>query len=613
MMTSMEDPPTPCREGPAALAAIPGSCAMGLSGWVRLRLLRESPIPPILPISPTTPSEETWQAPGFAVAIRGQHDYCASPEGWHVFVLGQARCAEAIAQVLAAFPSAIDDLSPEQARALSWSTLPSAAIVAVHPQEGHAFLMRDSAGFRPLYYCFQDDLLLFSSNLPHLRATSAATGINTDKVVEMLTFGHRSGGRTLWQGVNVVGPGRLVEFTAARPPRQQQFWRADLLLDLDERERLRRLSLDDTLKEIGEVLDESLAPLQNSEVLAVPCGGGVDSSLLGAYLKRKRAGLTFFTVNKTDAARQERVWMDALSARLQIPCEYVNVSRANFLAAYFQFLVSAEQPAIGPNLVAHHLLRQQALERGYRQFVTGELCDTVFGGLSTFYYLSRRFRLLRWLTRLPAALRFWLPRAMAGEKSLLLQIMQTARGEDMGRIAGGDLERAEYMTEAGAIPRQGQSAPQHMADLLTWMNLRLIPSALHSAFFEYDEQPGGVTHFPFAHPRMLRLGLHLPHSWKRRSGANKWIWRRFAEPYIGRDVAFRRKDTFPAPIHAWLDKAVDLLPGGFLEDLFCTKLGGLLDGMPPDDPSRWSLVNLELWGRLHCRHEDGSRLLERVL
>ncbi len=528
-------------------------------------------------------------------------------------MLGQASCAAVVGGVLDRCAGQADALSRDDARVLSWSMLPNAAVVAVHPDSGRACLIRDSAGFRPLYYSFRDEALCFSSNLPQLRAAAAEDGINTDKVLEMLVFGHRSGGRTLWQGINVVGPGRFIDFAPGRQPRQQQFWRPDWLLDLEERQRLGRLSLDEMLKEIGEVLDEALTPLQNPQPLAVPCGGGVDSSLLGAYLKRTRAGLRFFTVNKTDATHQESEWMDSLSGRLQIPCEYVNVSRQSFFHSYFDFLASSQQPAIGPNLVAHRLLRKQALEHGQSQFVTGELCDTVFGGLSTFYYLSRRFRLLRWLTRLPGSLRFWIPRAMSGEKALLLQIMQTARGEELGRLAGGDLERSEYMTEIAAIPRAGQSAPQQTADLLTWMNLRLIPSALHCAFFEYDEQPGGITHFPFAHPRMLRLGLHLPYSLKRRGGVNKWIWRKFAQPYIGREVAFRRKDTFPAPIHAWFDKAVTLLPNGFLENLFCAKASHLLADMTPDDPSRWTLVNLELWGRLHCWHEDASRLLGRVL
>ena len=304
--------------------------------------------------------------------------------------------------------------------------------------------------------------------------------------------------------------------------------------------------------------------------------------------------------------------MDSLARQLEVPCEYIHVNRENFFQTYLEFLGTTEQPAIGPNLVAHRILRRKTFESGERTFVSGELCDTVFGGLSSFYYLSRRFRLLHKIACLPDTQRFWLTRALSGEKPLLLEIMQLARGEDRARIAAGDLERSEYMTEINSFQYTGQSQTQHMADLLTWMNLRLIPSSLHCAFFEYDEQPGGITRFPFAHPRILRLGLHLPYSFKRNKGFNKWIWRCFAAPYIGQDVAFRRKYTFPAPIRTWFDKAVTLLPGGFLEDLFCTRMDALVDALGAEDPSRWTLVNLELWGRLNCWKEDPDALLGRV-
>lgn len=579
---------------------VPARCAIGMTGLVELGA------------SPVQTS---------AIDIRGQQDHCTSPGGWEVHVLGQAACARAVAAVLDhRLGTAGQSLSHDDARTIAWSMLPSAAIVAVHQALRRVCLLRDGGGFRPIYYTFRDNTLCFSTNLPHLRSLTTERGINTDKIVEMLVFGHRSGGRTIWQGLNIVGTGCLIEFHADERPRHHQIWQPSVLLEQPERERLAHRSTTEVLEEIGGILEEALTPLRTLDSLVVPCGGGVDSSVLGAWLARDSGGVhpppqrrvRFFTVNKVDNRHQESEWMDPLAARLRIPVEYVNVTRESFFHSYFEFLATSQQPAIGPNLISHRILRQKALEQGESQFVTGELCDTVFGGLSSFSYLSRRFRLLRLLSRGPRRLRFWLARAISGDDALLLEIMQVARGEDFGRIAGGDLERADLVAEISAIG-SGDAGPQRMADRITWLNLRLAPNYLHTAFFEYDEQPGGVTHFPFAHPRMVRLGLHLPHHLKRRRGSNKWIWRRFAEAYLGHRVAFRHKDTFPAPIHLWFDKAATLLANGFLEDLLCARVGDLVPGMAPHDPARWTLVNLELWGRINCWHEDPSALLARVM
>jgi len=409
-----------------------------------------------------------------AIDIRGQQDRCTSPGGWEVYVLGQAVCARAVAEVLdGRLGTRYQPLSPNDARTLAWSTLPCAAIVAVHPVLRRACLLRDGGGFRPLYYTFLDNTLCFSTNLPHLRSMTAETGINTDKIVEMLVFGHRSGGRTMWQGVNIVGTGRLIEFQADERPQHQQFWQPASLLEPAERERLAHCSTEEVLGEIGHILEEALAPLRDAGSVVVPCGGGVDSSLLGAYLTRTPAGshaqtpsrVRFFTINKADTRPHESEWMDPLAARLKIQVEYVNVTRESFIHSYFDFLEGSQQPAIGANLIPHRLLRRKALEQGETRFVTGELCDTVFGGMSGFTYLSRRFRLLRLLSRLPKRLRFWLPRAVSGDNALLLEIMQVARGEELGRIAGADLERAELLGEVSALGLES-SGTQRLADPL---------------------------------------------------------------------------------------------------------------------------------------------------
>jgi len=135
-----------------------------------------------------------------------------------------------------------------------------------------------------------------------------------------------------------------------------------------------------------------------------------------------------------------------------------------------------------------------------------------------------------------------------------------------------------------------------MADIVTWSDFRLDPSYHNHAFFEHEDWGGGRSHFPFVHPKLLRLAIHLPHWLKRRRGQNKWIWRVFASRYLGRDVAFRRKYSFPMPTAAWLSAAPQLIRGGFLEDLLCAKVGDLFEAMAPDNPSRWTLVNVESVG-----------------
>jgi hypothetical protein len=62
----------------------------------------------------------------------------------------------------------------------------------------------------------------------------------------------------------------------------------------------------------------------------------------------------------------------------------------------------------------------------------------------------------------------------------------------------------------------------------------------------------------------------------------------------------------------WLDRAADLLADGFLEDLLRVPVRRLCDSLMETSPARWTLLNVELWGRLHCFRDTPASLFEKI-
>ena len=114
----------------------------------------------------------------------------------------------------------------------------------------------------------------------------------------------------------------------------------------------------------------------------MPCGGGVDSSLLGAYLKKRGHKVVYWCINQPDAPRTEREWMDPLSKAMGIPCVYADLAKQDFIENLVETICSTQQPLTGPNAVGGVFARKMALAEGYQHYVSGEFCDTIFGGLS---------------------------------------------------------------------------------------------------------------------------------------------------------------------------------------------------------------------------------------
>ena len=96
-------------------------------------------------------------------------------------------------------------------------------------------------------------------------------------------------------------------------------------------------------------------------------------------------------------------------------------------------------------------------------------------------------------------------------------------------------------------------------------------------------------------------------------GHKKWLWRKFTSEYIGHDVAFRKKYAFPTLTNLWLEPSSSLLKGGFLQDLLCANVSNVFESLPKSDPARWTLLNIELWGRIHCLGQTKEKLLNIMM
>lgn len=560
----------------------------------------------------------SWTAARSKFAGRGSCDAHLDPQGWSVFAMADSRTAQSIARLLSAHlvPAADglnEPLSAAARRALFWDLMPGATFVAVHGPTETVCLARDVFGFVPLYYRNSGAALELSTNLQMLLRGGPRPAYCVDKLQELLTFGHHFGSRTVWNGIHVVAPGQVV--VRNRTGSIQRHWFADAQVAFDpaERERLASRSTPQLIDEVRQLTEASVARATQNTQFVVLGGGGVDSSVLTAMAARAHPGLTTWSINHTDLPASEKDWVVPLSARLKVNAKFTDVHRENLVKGLVDMLASSGQPLVGPTFVGAAILRRQALRDGDSDlaFVNGELCDTLLGGLSSFYQLARWRRAARRLSRLPTRLVRALYAGACDDRTWILRRTLGMPDGDLARVGLGALERGELTEELAQILGDGQT--QALADMLTWNEFRRVPSGLHHAFFERDEYLGGTMRYPFADADLLRFGFNLPWQFKFRSGKTKWLWRNLAADLVGGDVAYRPKSYFDAPLRRWLHRAPALLAGGFVEEAFGLSSSHFAGTLAASDAHFWPLVNIELWGRLHCQGADPADLLRDLL
>ncbi len=550
-------------------------------------------------------------------AVRAYVDH----SGWSVFAIGENAIPERFAKMLEMGESWNgaewnEEIGEHRAAELFWATFPGMAVVAVHSSARLCVLLRDPLGYFPLYYTIRNGILTVSTSLLWLRLQADAKVVDRGKIAELLLFGQHYGCRTVWSDVRTVVPGSVLVYSNQfRRGHSVSFARSEALVDQSLRDTIRTTPVSLLVSQVRRLTLASLNRAMTGSQFVIQGGGGVDSSVIIALASQAGAKFDVWTINHSELPVSESQWTEPLLSKLEVRSRVANVSRDRFIRQFVDMSWRSCQPLVGPNFVGGAILRRLAVADACSDltFINGGMCDTIFGGLSSFHQLAMWRRAANYLASLPSPLRQWISRGVLGESRLFATRLLAMSQEALAAIAYGSIERVDLLVELEELRSSGAMTVQEMADKLTWMDFRRGAHALHHGYFERGEWYGGRWAFPFLDEELFRFAFNLPHHVKYRYGWTKWLWRKLAAELVGSEIAFRRKRGFDAPIRRWFQGFENEMCTGFVADL----LGGIslrtMNELKRESSVYWTLLNVEVWGRLHIWNEDADVLAERML
>jgi asparagine synthase (glutamine-hydrolysing) len=349
-------------------------------------------------------------------------------------------------------------------RAVSWLR-GMFAFACWDPKERRLLLARDPLGIKPLYLARSSDpdtgwSLAFASELRALLGSGllGTPRLDPQAVASSVWNGFVVGPRTAVKGVELLWPGRLLEFDdAGKEFRQQDFWRIsdrapDPIMDEDG---------------LAAILAEGLRLHLASDVpLAVLLSGGVDSSAIANLAQRAtQTPIHTFTLAFEEHELNEGPFARRIAAAIGTQHHEVVLTEGRFVENLEAALDSLDQPTFD-GLNAYYMSRA-IRAAGFTVALSGAGGDELFGGYTSYRDLPV---LHRWSRR--AA---WVPRR--------LQIAAATLAIRPLRCSGGTMPPQTRWAKLPEMVRHGD-------DLLT---LYQLAYALFLPRFQHELLAPGFT------------------------------------------------------------------------------------------------------------------------
>jgi asparagine synthase (glutamine-hydrolysing) len=499
--------------------------------------------------------------------------------------------------------------------------------LAIHDaRDGRLLLARDPWGKKPLFFFETPGGVAFASELGALlRHPRAPRQVDAHAVLRYLLFGAVPAPDTALGGVHKVRPGSWAEW-GPEGRSETVYWSfpaAGEPLDLPGAEVERRV--EDALRAAVERRLRS-----TDHLLGVLLSGGVDSSLVAALAREAGAGpLPSFSAGFEDASFDETAHALAVARHLGTEHHAIRITGRDLAGVVAGEYGRMDEPLADPSLLPTLLVCREA-GRHVRGVLSGDGADELFLG----YRFFQAARALQAAERmLPRKLLDALARAADRAPVRHTNFHFGAVSRMLARAVGEAPERRYYASTSAFAPAEARAlfTPEAWRGAAgdPWAELDAFVALAPGAGALERTQRGMIRHFlqdaillkvdrgsmlnsvevrsPFLDVELAGLLARVPAARKMGGRHGKHLLRRIAARHLPREVAWRTKQGFRAPVGRLLmAEARGLLQealapgrlaahGLFRPQAVKALVDGHLAGRRDHTRKLWSLLAFQLW------------------
>jgi asparagine synthase (glutamine-hydrolysing) len=451
------------------------------------------------------------------------------------------------------------------------------AIWDAHSRE--LVIARDASGIKPLFWAETAAGLVFASEAKALAPLlPTPERVEADQLLQQLSYLWCPGPATLHPAIRSLEPGGLLACAPGASPHLQR-WCAPIP-PVAPLVRSRRKAIAGTRHRLRQAVHRQM-------VADVPLGaflsGGLDSSAVVAFARELNPSLQCFTIHNPGAAEagfaDDLPYARRVARHLGVSLHEVEVQPGDLAADLRWMLAQLDAPVADPAPLNVVRICRAARQQGITVLLSGAGGDDLFTGYRRHWALQSE-RLWSWW---PRPWRRQLRRCSGALPQRISTLRRMARAFEQADADPRQRLLHYFRWGSPALLRGLLSErlqrqlldPRAEAPLQAWLDALppdLTPLqemlALEQRFFLADHNlhytdamsmaAGVEVRVPFLDPDLLGWSWRLPDGIKQRGGCGKWVLKRAMEPFLPRDVIYRPKTGFGAPLRRWLQH--DLQP-----------------------------------------------------
>lgn len=433
------------------------------------------------------------------------------------------------------------------------------SLAVFDPARHRLLLARDRAGERPLFYAASGEEIVFTTEIASLAGDlRGSPGFDREAIRGYLRYGSFAAPATPFAAIRKVAPGQVISFEGDAI-RRRRYWRWNIVETSKTTPRE---------EDFDGVFRAAVRRQADVDVdFGVFLSGGLDSSLIAAVARRlfPEATLPAYTIRFDEPSYDEGRFAGRAAELLGLEPVHVPVAASDFPDEIARLVRQAGEPLADPAWVPTALLARRAA-RDVKLVLVGEGGDEMFGGYPTYLGASLAGRYARLSAPLRRRITAVMRRLQPSDRKVTLGFLlkRFVEGAELGGMdrhrlwtsaIGPSILARLGIEDVDSIQRAGGGAeePGEILDVLQRYDLEhSLAEGLLTKADRATMSWALETRAPFLDRGVMEFAARIPVRDRVAGFQTKVFLKRYAQRYLPRSLARRRKRGLSVPLSGWL-------------------------------------------------------------